>query len=264
MATNVLNHSGSEDEPRGHGECVCEDRAVNVQPTAEPARPASRTAGSQTLARGLDVLRQVAASRDGLSVAEVAERAGVHRTIAYRILNTLADARMIHRGPDARYRGAAGLLGLSSAALQSLNAAALPVLRETVDRLAATVALIVREGDDAVALAVVAPTGGTYHVAFSEGSRHPLDRGAAGHALLASGAPEPGESDAVRGVRAAGFARTFAEVEPNMHGLAVPIDAEAAGVQACLNVITVREDVAVNAVAPLRAAAARIADRLRA
>lgn len=231
-------------------------------PPATPRPPASRTAGSQTLARGLEVLRSVALARDGLTVAEVAERAGVHRTIAYRVLNTLADARMVHRGQDARYRGAAGLLALASAALQSLNAAALPVLRETADHLGATVALIVREGDDAVALAVVAPTGGSYHVSFAQGSRHPLDRGAAGHALRAAGTPAPGESDAVRRVRDDGFALTFGEVEPGMYGLAVPIDARAAGVEACLNVIAVREDVAANAVAPLRASAARIAERL--
>lgn len=241
---------------------MCEDRAVNQQPDVELPRPASRTAGSQTLARGLDVLQAVALSRDGLSVAEVAERAGVHRTIAYRILNTLADARLVHRGHDARYRGAAGLLALSSAALRAVNAAALPVLRETADGLGATVALIVREGDDAVALAVVAPTRGSYHVAFSQGSRHPLERGAAGHALLAAGPTSGSETAVVARVRSDGFALTFGEVEPNMYGLAVPLDARAVGIEACLNVITVREEAATNAVGPLRAAAARIAERM--
>lgn len=232
--------------------------------TAKPSetKSASRTAGSQTLARGLEVLRAVTAARDGLSVAEVAERIGIHRTIAYRALNTLADAHMVHRGEDGRYRGSTGLLSLASAAHQSLRAAALPVLTDTAERLGATVALIVREGNDAVALAVVSPTGGTYHVGFSEGSRHPLGRGAAGHAIMASAPALPGEPDIVSHARRDGYAQTFGEVEPNMYGLAVPVPEEVTGVAACLNIITVRQDLAAAAVEPLRDAAARITARL--
>ncbi|GER22735.1 transcriptional regulator [Zafaria cholistanensis] len=232
--------------------------------TAEPAetKTASRTAGSQTLARGLEVLRAVTAARDGLSVAEVAERIGIHRTIAYRALNTLADAHMVHRGEDGRYRGSTGLLSLASAAHQSLRAAALPVLTDAAERLGATVALIVREGSDAVALAVVSPTGGTYHVGLSEGSRHPLGRGAAGHAIMVSAPALPGEPESVANARRDGYAQTFGEVEPNMYGLAVPIPEKDAGVPACLNIITVRQDVAASAVKPLQEAAARISRRL--
>lgn len=230
---------------------------------APPAPPAaSRTAGSQTLARGLEVLRAVTAAPEGLSVTEVAEQAGVHRTIAYRVLNTLADARLVHRGQDGRYRGAAGLLAFSPAAYSSLAAAARPHLRELADQVGAAVSLIVRQGRDAVALAVLGPANGTFHVLFSEGSVHPLDRGAAGLALLAAGPRQPDEPEAVAQARRDGFARTYGQVEPDMHGLAVPLDAGITGVPACLNIISSRGVPGPEALARLQAAARKITERL--
>ena len=65
--------------------------------------------GSQTLARGLSALQLVATAPAGLTVQQVADHAGVHRTIAYRLLATLADFRLVAKGEDGRYRPAAGL-----------------------------------------------------------------------------------------------------------------------------------------------------------
>ena len=231
-------------------------------PAAQSSAAQSRTAGSQTLARGLEVLRAVAATPDGMTVADVAAHAGTHRTVAYRLLNTLVDARLIHRGQDGRYRGAAGLLSLSSAAHSSLAAAARPLLRGLADQLGATVSLIIREGEEAVALAVISPADGAYHVTFAEGSTHPLTVGAAGHALLASAPGAPGDPESVVRVRRDGFAATYGEVEPNMYGLAVPLDPAVSGVPACLNVISARSDLRETAVPLLRSAAQRIAGQL--
>lgn len=221
-------------------------------PNSTPASAASRTAGSQTLARGLEVLRLVASMPEGIGVNEVAEQAGIHRTGAYRLLNTLCDARLLHRGSDGRYRGAMGLLSLSASAYSSLLAVAEPVLRRCADELGATVALIVREENEAIALRVSAPSSGTYHVSFTEASRHPLNLGAAGHAILASAPPLIGEDPRVTDARTKGYAQTFGEVEPGMYGLAVPLDQEIVGIPACLNLITVREDQALSSVGLLR------------
>src|SRR5699024_3982722 len=118
-------------------------------------------------------------------------------TIAYRSLNTLCDAQLLHRGPDRRYRGAAGLLSLAAAGHQHLRSTAIPHLHRAAEKLEATVALLVREGNTAVALAVVPPTSGNYHITFSEGAYHPLSKGAAGVALRAAEAPVSGDSEQV-------------------------------------------------------------------
>ncbi len=207
----------------------------------DASAPSSRTSGSQTLARGLSILRQVTESKDGLSIAEVALRANVHRTVAYRILNTLCNENMLHRGEDNRYRGAAGLLSLAAAGHQHLRTVALPLLRNAADDLGITVSLLVREANIAVALAVVSPRHGTYHVAFSEGSHHPINRGAAGLALQAAGPEDPSDSEQVRAIRKLGYAQSFGQIEENMHGLAVPLNLGTGQPIACLNAITVSE-----------------------
>lgn len=71
---------------------------------------------SQTLARGLAALRLIATSRNGLTIREVADYLGVHRTIAYRLLNTLADRRFAAKGDDGRYRLAADTVHACTAA----------------------------------------------------------------------------------------------------------------------------------------------------
>ena len=56
------------------------------------------TAGAQTLARGLSALEMVATAENGMTVQEAAERLGVHRTIASRLLGALARHRPRARG----------------------------------------------------------------------------------------------------------------------------------------------------------------------
>lgn len=222
--------------------------------------PASRTAGSQTLARGLRALRAIAGSRDGLTIQEVADQLGVHRTIAYRILNTLGDEGLVRKNDDGRFRGASGLLNLAASAHSALRAAALPVLAEVANELHSTVSLLVQEGSDAVALAVVEPTGVSYHIAFAQGSRHPLEQGAAGLAIRSCYLPSGRDPEDVRLARSRGYATTYAEVEPGMYGVATPI--ATGGAAACINLITNRQELAEAAAGVIIAAATRISSRL--
>lgn len=232
--------------------------------TTIPAkRPASAEtsapAGAQTLARGIQVLKAVVAEPAGVTIQEVADRIGVHRTIAYRLLQTLADEKLVARGTDSRYRGAVGLLSLSNAGLQAFRDAAMPTLRDLSDELGATLSLLVEQGGEAVALAVVSPRNGRYHLTFVEGATHPLDRGAAGWALGSLHPPAPDDSPLLAAVREQGWARTFGEVEANAHGLAVPIPSDGVRPNACLNLISYREDVLEDALEPMLIAARRIA-----
>ena len=88
--------------------------------------------------------------------------------------------------------------------------------------------LLVAEGDQQVAIAVIVPTNVFYQLSFHEGSRYPLERGAAGIALLASMPPRPGERDLVPLTREQGWVITHGEIEPNTYGLAVPVRRQSA------------------------------------
>ncbi len=181
----------------------------NAAPTGAP--------GSQTLARGLAALQLVATSRSGLTAQQVADDIGVHRTIAYRLLSTLSQFRLVAKGEDGRYRAAAALAVLGASFDNHVRQLSLPTLRALADELGSTVSLLVAEGDQQVAIAVIVPTNVYYQLSFHEGSRYPLDRGAAGLALLASMPPRPGERELVPQTRQQGWVITHGEIEPNTY-----------------------------------------------
>ncbi|KWX24462.1 IclR family transcriptional regulator [Mycolicibacterium wolinskyi] len=199
--------------------------------------------GSQTLARGLSALSAIASAPTGLTVQQVADHLGAHRTIAYRLLATLSQFRYVAKGEDGRYRPAAALAVLGSSYDNNLRQLSVPRLRALADELGTTVSLLVAEGDQQVAIAVIVPTQVFYQLSFHEGSRHPLDRGAAGVALLASMPPRPGERDLVRQTREQGWVITHGEIEPNTYGLAVPVRRRPPSPPTCINLISHREDV---------------------
>ena len=190
---------------------------------APKPRGAATPGGSQTLERGLRVLRVLAQHPDGLSVTELAAALGTHRQGVYRLLGPLTDQRLVAREADGRHTLGVGLIELASGVRPRLLEVALPELRALADELRATTALTVRDGEEAVVAAVVEPRGTDMHIAYRTGLRHPLDRAASGLAILAGGAPRRGERREVARARARGWARSTGEVLGGVSGVAAPI-----------------------------------------
>ncbi len=164
---------------------------------------------AQTLDRGLRLLHLVAEAPGGLTVTEAAARLGVGRAVVYRLVGALTGHGMIRRDNSGRLRLGVGLLHLARRAQPLLAEGALPALRRLAEQTGATAHLTIVEGGEGVALAVVEPSWTAFHVAYRTGTRHPLERGAAGQAILA-GAPGAGRAGgyqrraATRGVRGGG------------------------------------------------------------
>jgi DNA-binding IclR family transcriptional regulator len=161
---------------------------------------------AQTLDRGLRLLTLVAQSPAGISPTEAAEQLQVGRAVIYRLAGTLIEHGLVRRDSSGRLRLGAGVLQLARWAQPLLAEASLPALRRLADEVGATAHLTVVEGPEAVAAVVVEPTWTQFHVAYRTGSRHPLDRGAAGRAILAGTL-----------VSSAG------ELESGAHGVAMPV-----------------------------------------
>lgn len=231
--------------------------------TLKPAAAADTAPGSQTLARGLTALQAVAATPEGLTIQQIADQIGVHRTIAYRLLNTLTSYRLVAKGEDGRFRSAAALAVLGASFDNNLRQLSLPTLRTLADELGTTVSLLVAEGDQQVAVAVIVPTQVGYQLAFHEGSRHPLSLGAAGIALLAAMPPRSGERDIVPQTRERGWVVTHGEIEPGTFGLAVPVLRRPPAPPTCINLISHREDVVLDGRDAVLAAANRLSEILR-
>lgn len=215
--------------------------------------------GNQTLARGLRVLLAIADSKPGMTVQEVGELLGVHRSIAYRLLQTLADFGLVARSHKGLYIPGARLATLADAYLPNLRDVADPVLRSLADQLRSTVSLFVQEGEEAVAIEMVTPTTASHHLAFRPGMRTPLTLGAAGYAILASGPATQDEPEAVAVARERGYARSHAEVEEGQYAVAAWIPMGESATRACLNLITYRKDIADGAGPDIRRAADEVA-----
>ena len=113
---------------------------------------------SQTLDRGLRVLKVLAESPDGLTITELSGRLQVNRTVVYRLISTLEQHALVRRDARSRLFVGLGVLHLASAVQPLLRDLAMPVLRSLAESLGSTAHLTVADGDEALALAVVEPT----------------------------------------------------------------------------------------------------------
>jgi DNA-binding IclR family transcriptional regulator len=208
------------------------------------------TETSQTLDRGLHVLRVLSDTPAGLTITELAARLAVNRTVVYRLVTTLEQHALVRRDQKGRLYVGLGILHLASAVQPVLRDLAVPVLRELAEAVGCTAHLTVADGDEALALAVVEPSWTDFHVAYRVGARHDLHQGAAGKAILLG---RDGQSDA--------YAVTTGELQTGARGLAAPVRG-VEGLEASVGVVTLG-DIDLDLVGPRVSAAARqVASRL--
>jgi DNA-binding IclR family transcriptional regulator len=169
------------------------------------------TETAQTLDRGLRLLSLVADTPGGVTMTEAAQRLGVGRTVVYRLASTLVEHGLLRRDGGGRLRLGAGVLQLARRARPLVAEAALAPLRRLAEDVGATAHLTIADGGEAEALLVVEPSWTQVHVAYRAGSRHPLDRGAAGRAILAG---RTGQRP---------YAVSQGELQPGAHGVAAAV-----------------------------------------
>lgn len=220
-----------------------------------------RADGAQTLERGLLVLRSLAEHPRGMTAGEVATHLGVHRSVAYRLLQALTRTGFAAR-VDTHYRIGAELLALGQRVRPGLRQAAEPILAELADRTESSACLLVRDGDDAVAIMVTEPSTSATHLSYRVGSRDPLDRGAGSIAVQAAGPAHEDDGARVTTARRTGFVLSSEEVTPGTHAVAAPIRTSHPDGPAAVTLITHRRDTAEGAVDAVIAAASRIAAAL--
>ncbi|TLM72497.1 IclR family transcriptional regulator [Pseudarthrobacter sp. NamB4] len=199
---------------------------------AAPAGAAPAQASpSQTLSRGIRALEILAAAPGPLTIAELAEAMGVHRSVAYRILRTLEDHSLLVRDDAGRFQPGPGLAVLARGVSRSLQAAALPELTHLANSLDMTAFVAVWDHHDCITLLTVEPRHSGATVAQHPGTRHPINAGAPGIAIQSSlteaeweklGTGIPYRPEAAE-ARCAGYSASHDEVIPGVSSLAAPI-----------------------------------------
>ena len=220
----------------------------------------------QTLDRGLTALSFVAEAPEGVTVAEIAERLGVHRAIAYRIVATLADHAMVHRDPGGRIRLGSAPLALAARSGSGLRALSRPVIERLSAEATATAFVSVAVGDDCVAVATAEPDRTILNVGYRAGRRHPLSLGAAGIAILAGRPEGPDDPDAVRAARRNGYSVTRGELQRGAVGVAAPLRLSPdlhAGLEASVGVVALEDLDVARAVRAVVAAAEEVSALMR-
>jgi DNA-binding IclR family transcriptional regulator len=170
------------------------------------------TESSRTVARSLDLLELLATRDEGWTIAELVTALGFGRASIYRLLAPFEAKGYTRRGGDGRVRLGLAVLALARRAEPAVLAVALPVLRALAEDVGATAHLAMREGNEAVAIAVVEPSWTDVHVAYRVGTRHPLGVAATGRAL-----------GAVRATDGPSWWTSSGELQTGAHGVAAPV-----------------------------------------
>jgi DNA-binding IclR family transcriptional regulator len=181
---------------------------------------------SQTLDRGLRVLRTLADSPSGMTITALAAEIGVNRTVVYRLVATLEQHGLARRDGSGRLHVGLGVLALTRGLQPVLRELASPVLRALAEQIGSTAHLTVADGGEALAIAVVEPSWTDYHVAYRVGARHPLEQGAAGKAILLG-----------RSEHGSGYVETVGEIQPGARGIAAPV-LGVAGLEASVGIVS--------------------------
>ena len=188
---------------------------------------------SLTLSRGIQLLEYVCAVDAAPSIGQVAEHLKVHRSAAYRLLRTLEAHYLVRRDDAGKIYPAAGLTNLARGVENSLQTVGLPVMTKIADALEMSCFIAVAQGSDCFTLVTVEAT--TSHVVTQHpGTRHHLDRGAPGVALLAGLTPQQRDEIAdlelsekaladLAQAEADGYATSHDEVIPGVGSVAVPL-----------------------------------------
>ncbi|WP_217183104.1 IclR family transcriptional regulator [Streptomyces sp. AC495_CC817] len=185
---------------------------------------------SQTLSRGIRILEVLAEARGPLTIDEIAMRLQVHRSIAYRLLRTLEDHRLVGRDASGAVALGARMAALAAGVAHDLQAEALPELTAIANELGMTCFLAVLDGDDCITLASIEPRHAVASVAQRPGARHPVTVGAPGKAILSQIADAEWPAEAAPTLRAEidvartrGYATSHDEVIPTVQSVAVPL-----------------------------------------
>ncbi len=192
-----------------------------ARPRNDPAVESSPH--SQTLDRGIRLLVAIAEAATPLDLQQLSAKLDVHRSITYRLVRTLEDHSLVHLLADGRYEPGLALAALGAGVRRPLQSAAMPELTRLAAAAGATAFLAVRQADEVVTVVSVEPPHVAAHVAYRPGTRHRVDRGAPGLAILAGEPKRTGERPEVTRARRLGFASSRGEVLPGLSSVAAPI-----------------------------------------
>jgi DNA-binding IclR family transcriptional regulator len=194
-----------------------------------PVKPAAAPGGAAAVDRALSLLCAFRSGDDALSLAELAQRTGLYKSTALRLLASLEHAGLVQKleaGGYALGREVARLATIHSASF-SLDRVVLPVLRQLVAATGESAAYHVRQGDARLCLyRIDSPHPVRDHI--RAGDLLPLARGSGGRVLtafdpeLAKSAP-PRDRRVLAQIREQGYWASVGDRLAEVAGISAPV-----------------------------------------
>lgn len=182
---------------------------------------------SQAADRLIDLLEALAAAPEPLTVGELAEKLGVHRSIVYRFLQTLTQRRIVQREADGRYSLGWGLMIMASAVSRDFQELAHAELAAVADRTRCSTFLAIEADGGFQCLVTAEPRNTDVHLSVGRlgylGHATP-DANSAPALAIYAGRPASGdEAPAVTAARARGYVVRDSMRWPGVTLLSVPV-----------------------------------------
>jgi DNA-binding IclR family transcriptional regulator len=195
--------------------------------------------GVAAVDRALSLLGVFRAGEEPLSLAQLAERSGLHKSTALRLLASLEHSMLVERLPDGRHTLGRGIVRLHHVhqASSSLERAVMPVLRELVAQTGESAALHAQWGSGAGAqrislFRVDSPQPIRDH--YKVGDILPMSGGTGARVLIAFGADSAlataqKDQKTLADIRTRGYHAAVGDRDPEVAGISAPVFKSEAG-----------------------------------
>jgi len=172
---------------------------VENDPTPRAVEHQKKANRVEAVERALSLLQCFRAQGEGLSLAQLAQRSALSKATILRLCGSLIRKGFLHRDGRGIFVLGRELQRLGHLSRADIGLADLirPVLRDLAESAEETSSFYVQDGEMRLCLfRHNSPRSARHHL--EEGSRHPLDRGAAGVLLSAFGGAEGSEAEQAR------------------------------------------------------------------
>src|SRR5207344_3445012 len=147
--------------------------------------------GLQSIGRAFAILEEVARNREGIALADLSKRVGLHNSTTFHLVKTMVSLGYIRQEKDKRYRVGRPLFALAASSLDEIEMVnlATPILEDLSRATGESGHFAVRMGD---AVVVIARTSGAgaFQLTDRVGVVRPAHCTALGKIILASLRPE--------------------------------------------------------------------------
>jgi DNA-binding IclR family transcriptional regulator len=151
-----------------------------------------RGGGVQSIGRAFAILEEIARSRDGISLAELSKRVGLHNSTTFHLVKTMVTLGYVRQLKDSkRYRVGRPLFALAASSLDDVEmvSMATPILEDLSRETGESGHFAVRMGDSVVVIARTSGSG-AFQLTDRVGVIRPAHATALGKIVLAALRPE--------------------------------------------------------------------------